>query len=213
MATVERPAFALPRFGERSSFGLREVNRSHAGLGLRVTTLVPGQGAGGPCPRRRNSRVIPVATTDHVLGAVGHDHRVKSTQTPRRSRIHLVDRVTRAALRVGLGRRGTALIETVGRTSGQPRVTPVTNGLDGDVFWIVSEHGHSANYVRNIIHDPKVRVNCGRDWRTGTAQIVAEDPQTRLEQIVTVNPRARANAAIVRRRTTDNLVIRVDLDK
>jgi len=81
---------------------------------------------------------------------------------------------------VGLGRRGTALLETTGRKSGTPRVTPVTNGLDGDVFWIVTERGHRANYVRNIEAEPRVRVNAGGGWQHGTAQIVEEDPEQRL---------------------------------
>jgi deazaflavin-dependent oxidoreductase (nitroreductase family) len=109
-------------------------------------------------------------------------------------------------------RRSTALIETVGRKSGQPRVTPVTNGLDGDVFWIVTEHGRSAGYVRNIEAEPRVRVRAGRSWRSGTAQIVDEDPEERLQRIVALNGRARANAQIVRRAGTEHLVIRVDLD-
>jgi deazaflavin-dependent oxidoreductase (nitroreductase family) len=127
--------------------------------------------------------------------------------------MRLIDRITRAGLRLGLGRRSTALIETIGRKSGQPRVTPVTNGLDGDVFWIVTEHGHRTNYVRNIEAHPQVRVNAGRGWRTGTARIVEEDPETRLAQIVALNPRAKANAKIVRRTGTQNLVIRIDLAK
>ena len=94
--------------------------------------------------------------------------------------MRLIDRVARAAVRVGLGRRSTALIETTGRRSGKSRVTPVTNGLDGDVFWIVTEHGHKANYVRNIEANPRVRVNAGRGWRTGTARIVHDDPEARL---------------------------------
>lgn len=127
--------------------------------------------------------------------------------------MRLIDRMMRAALRTGLGRRSTALVETVGRKSGEPRVTPVTNGLDGDVFWIVTEHGHKANYVRNIEANPRVRVNAGRGWRTGTAHIVDEDPDVRLEQIVALNPRARSNADIVRKTGTENLVIRIDLDE
>jgi deazaflavin-dependent oxidoreductase (nitroreductase family) len=125
--------------------------------------------------------------------------------------MRLIDRVARAAVRVGLGRRSTALIETTGRRSGKSRVTPVTNGLDGDVFWIVTEHGHKANYVRNIEANPRVRVNAGRGWRTGTARIVDDDPEARLAQIVALNPRARANADIVRNTGTENLVIRIDL--
>lgn len=107
--------------------------------------------------------------------------------------------------------RSTALLETTGRTSGLPRVTPVTNGLDGDVFWIVTEHGRSANYVRNLEANPRVRVKAGPRWRSGTARIVDEDPHARLARIVERNPRAKANAAIVRKDATELLVIRIDL--
>jgi deazaflavin-dependent oxidoreductase (nitroreductase family) len=125
--------------------------------------------------------------------------------------MRLIDRAAWAGVRMGLARRSTALLETIGRRSGVPRVTPVTNGLDGDVFWIVTEHGHKANYVRNIEADPHVRVNVGGGWRTGVAQIVDEDPEERLQQIVALNRRARSNAQIVRRTGTEHLVIRIDL--
>jgi len=127
--------------------------------------------------------------------------------------MRLIDRIARAAVERGLMRGGTALIETTGRKSGEPRVTPITNGLDGDVFWIVTEHGQRANYVRNIEAEPRVRVKAGRSWRSGTAHFVDEDPQARLERIVALNRRARTNARIVRRTGTQHLVIRVDLDE
>ena len=123
-----------------------------------------------------------------------------------------IDRITRTAVRLGVGRRSTALLETIGRKSGEPRITPVTNGLDGDVFWIVTEHGRNASYVRNIEAQPRVRVNAGRGWRVGTAQIVDDDPERRLQQIVARNPRARVNAGIVRKTRTHHLVIRIDLE-
>jgi hypothetical protein len=53
---------------------------------------------------------------------------------------------------------GYALLETVGRRSGLPRQTPVGDGLIGDTFWIVAEHGLSAAYVRNLQAEPRVRV-------------------------------------------------------
>ncbi len=127
-------------------------------------------------------------------------------------RVRLTDRVAKAAVRAGFARRSTALLETTGRKSGLPRVTPVTNGLDGDTFWIVTEHGYKADYVRNIQANPRVRVRAGRHWRAGTAQIVDEDPAKRLAKIVALNPRARVNAQIVQRKATENLVVRVDLD-
>ncbi len=123
-----------------------------------------------------------------------------------------IDRVMRAGLRVGIGRRGTALVETRGRHSGQLRVTPVTNGLDGARFWIVTEHGLRSDYVRNLLAEPHVRVNADGQWRTGVAHVVLEDPQDRLDRIAEINPRARANINIVRRSATDLRVIRVDLD-
>ena len=126
--------------------------------------------------------------------------------------MRLLDRIARTAVEHGLMRGGTALIETTGRKSGEPRVTPITNGLDGDVFWIVTEHGQRANYVRNIEAEPRVRVKAGRAWRSGTAHFLDEDPQARLERIVALNRSARTNARIVRRTGTQHLVIRVDLD-
>jgi deazaflavin-dependent oxidoreductase (nitroreductase family) len=126
--------------------------------------------------------------------------------------MRLIDRIARTGVRLGVGRRSTALIETIGRKSGLPRVTPVTNGLDGDLFWIVTEHGHKADYVRNLKAEPRVRVNAGRGWRSGIAHIVDEDPHQRLERIVALNPRSRANAQIVRNTGTQHLVIRIDLE-
>lgn len=126
--------------------------------------------------------------------------------------MRLIDRIRRAAVRIGFARRSTALLETTGRKTGLPRVTPVTNGLDGNVFWVVTEHGHQADYVRNIQAEPRVRVWVGKDWRAGSAQIVTDDPETRLRRIAAVNQRARTNAQIVRKTGTEHLVIRVDLD-
>jgi deazaflavin-dependent oxidoreductase (nitroreductase family) len=80
--------------------------------------------------------------------------------------------------------------------------------LDGDTFWIVTEHGHRANYVRNIAANPQVRLKAGRrPWRAGTArEAPEEDPQERLSRQPSVN------AAGVRVMGTKQIVIRVDLD-
>jgi deazaflavin-dependent oxidoreductase (nitroreductase family) len=97
--------------------------------------------------------------------------------------MRVIDRLIIGALRLGIGARGTALLETTGRRTGRRRVTPVTNGLDGDRFWIVSEHGPRSSYVRNLVADPEVRVRIGRRWRRGQARVVDDDPSVRLEQI------------------------------
>jgi deazaflavin-dependent oxidoreductase (nitroreductase family) len=102
-----------------------------------------------------------------------------------------------------------ALLETTGRKSGQPRRTPVSKSLDRetDTFWIVSEQGRKAGYVRNIEADPRVRIRIGRRWRSGVATVLeGEDPRAHLRHTT------KLNAAGVRAMGTDLLAVRVDLD-
>jgi deazaflavin-dependent oxidoreductase (nitroreductase family) len=119
----------------------------------------------------------------------------------------LVNPVVRFAANRGVPLPGLAILETTGRKSGLPRRTPVGGELEGDTFWIVTEHGHRASYVKNIEANPKVCLRVGRSWRHGTARTAPEeDPGERLRR------QPRANAAGVRVMGTQHIVIRVDLD-
>jgi deazaflavin-dependent oxidoreductase (nitroreductase family) len=122
--------------------------------------------------------------------------------------VRLVNPFVRRAAQRGLAGGSVALLETTGRKSGQKRVTPVGNGLRGDVFWIVTEHGWASSYVKNIQADPRVRVKVGRRWRSGAAHILPDDdPYERMRLLD-----RRANDATVKLVGTEHLVIRVDLD-
>jgi deazaflavin-dependent oxidoreductase (nitroreductase family) len=126
---------------------------------------------------------------------------------------YLVNPIVRGLFRLGLPAPGTAILETIGRKSGQPRRNPVTNGLDDGVFWIVAEHGRRANYVRNIEANPRVRVRVGRRWHDGTARLVPEDdPRERLRYINSSHPITRLSTATVRLLQTEPMTIRIDLD-
>jgi deazaflavin-dependent oxidoreductase (nitroreductase family) len=111
---------------------------------------------------------------------------------------------------------GDALLETTERRTGQPRVTPVCDCLDGDTFWIVAQRGHAADYVRNIEADPRVRVKgslSSKRWRAGTAHVLDDDdPQERVRILSRGNHWRRlcleASASI----GTSPLTIRIDLD-
>ncbi len=125
-----------------------------------------------------------------------------------RLQVKLLNPPVRALAARGLAP-GVVLLETTGRKSGEPRRTPVSNGLEPgtDTFWIVAEMGRQAAYVRNIEADPRVRIRLRRGWRTGTAHLIeAADARARLRTL------SRLNAAGVRAMGTALLVVRVDLD-
>jgi deazaflavin-dependent oxidoreductase (nitroreductase family) len=144
--------------------------------------------------------------------------RPRSARRPRFVERYVLNPQMRLALAFGAAPRAFALLETVGRRSGKPRRTPVGNGLIGNTFWLVSEHGIRAGYVRNIEANPRVRVKIGRRWRTGSAHILPDDdPYARLDLVASALGRMRrVDAAIfrffVRRLGTEPVTVRIDLD-
>jgi deazaflavin-dependent oxidoreductase (nitroreductase family) len=118
---------------------------------------------------------------------------------------------------MGLVVPGYALLETIGRKTGKPRRTPVGNGRVGGQFWIVAEHGMNAGYIRNIAHNPRVRLKL-RDglrarWYTGTAHLLPDDePRERQRWLAAQLPSSARNAAAVRLFGTQLLPVRIDLD-
>jgi len=120
--------------------------------------------------------------------------------------------VRRAVLR---GRLGStyAVLETTGRRSGLPRRTPVANGLQGDVFWLISAHGRHAHYVHNIGADPHVRVRVGDRWREGTAHLLPDDDaRARQRELGRGRLGYRLDAVILRANATEMTTVRIDLD-
>ena len=102
---------------------------------------------------------------------------------------------------------GWVLLETTGRRTGKVRRTPLGGTREGDTFWVVSEQGAHANYVRNLQANPDVRLKIGRRWRTGKAFALPDD-----DAHARIRSQSRWNRSAVRLRGTDLLSIRVDLD-
>jgi len=99
------------------------------------------------------------------------------------------------------------LLETTGRTSGEPRRTPLGGKLVGRHFWFVSEFGDRSQYIRNIQADPRVRVRVRGTWRAGTAHLLPDDDApARLREL------PRFNSFGVRTFGDNLLTVRVDLD-
>jgi deazaflavin-dependent oxidoreductase (nitroreductase family) len=124
------------------------------------------------------------------------------------STVRVVNPIVRRLLERGLFPKTHALLETTGRVSGKPRRTPVGNGLRGEEFWIVTEHGWAADYVKNIERNPRVRVKIGRSWHSGIARILPEEnPRERLRELD-----RPVNDSLLKAVGTEMLVIRVDLE-
>jgi deazaflavin-dependent oxidoreductase (nitroreductase family) len=157
-----------------------------------------------------------LATTDARRGRPSA--RRFSARLARLAERYVLNPQMRLGLVLGLAPRAFALLETIGRRSGKPRHTPIGNGLLGNTFWLVSEHGRGASYVRNIEANPQVRVKIGRRWRAGRAHILLyDDPYARLEQLASILGRMRRlDAAIlrafVRWLETEPVTVRIDLD-
>ena len=119
----------------------------------------------------------------------------------------IINPIVRFLVERGIAPPSYAILETTGRRSGQLRRTPVGNGLDGDTFWIVAEHGRRAGYVHNLQADPHVRVKVRGRWREGIAHVMPDDdPRERQRRIG-----LRLNGAVVRAMGTELLTVRVDL--
>lgn len=81
-----------------------------------------------------------------------------------------VDGLVTAMVRRGTGPRGTVLLTVAGRTSGEPRTTPVTLVERDGVRWLVAPYG-PVGWVRNVRAAGVVEARRGRR----TERLVAEE--------------------------------------
>ena len=122
----------------------------------------------------------------------------------------------RLLLAIGVNPFGLAILETRGHASGKIRRVPVGNGRKGDSFWIIAEHGTRAGWIRNIRHDPRVRVRLRVGlryrWVDGIATVRPDDdPLARQRQIIAWHPLRALNAINVRVLGADLLTVHVQL--
>jgi deazaflavin-dependent oxidoreductase (nitroreductase family) len=125
----------------------------------------------------------------------------------------LLNPLDKLAFQLGIPVPGDALLEMIGRHTGEPRVTPVCDGLAGDTFWIIAQHGRNSNFVRNIEANSRVRISDGSDWRAGTAHILHDDDPYQRRRTLSEGNRWRSLClSASNAMATNPLTIRVDLD-
>jgi len=128
-----------------------------------------------------------------------------------------VNPLIRLAFRLGVPDPGDAVLETTGRHTGQLRLTPVCDGLEGETFWLLSQRGRDADWVRNIEARPRVRVELRSRrptrWRAGTAHVLPDDdPHERRRILSRGKPWRRLCLRTSGALATDPLTVRIDLD-
>lgn len=119
----------------------------------------------------------------------------------------------RGMFRLGITPPGMALVETIGRRSGAVRRTPIACKRDGDVVWLIAQHGRHAGWVRNFEANPRVRVRLGRRWLSGDAALLADDDVKARIRTFASNPVGRAIAAATfRALESQPVTARIQLD-
>jgi deazaflavin-dependent oxidoreductase (nitroreductase family) len=86
-------------------------------------------------------------------------------------------RIMRALYAIGLGPlvgRLVLLLTTTGRKTGLPRVTPLQYEQDGETFCLGSSRGTRADWVRNILVNPRVQVRVKSRRFAGCAEVVTD---------------------------------------
>jgi deazaflavin-dependent oxidoreductase (nitroreductase family) len=152
------------------------------------------------------------ATTDRVnrWDTPGLRHRVAN-----RLQKCVINPLDKLAFALRIPPPGDALLETTGRRTGRPRVTPVCDGLAGETFWIVAQQGREADYVQNIQANPRVRVKGSLSragWRAGTAHVLDDDAAERVRILGRGNRWRRLCLQASGAMDTNPLTVRIDLD-
>lgn len=98
------------------------------------------------------------------------------------------------------------MLETRGRRSGRRRRVPLARGADMDgAHWIIAVHGERADFVRNLMADPRVRLRIRGRWHAGTATVEPVTP----ERVARFGAYARAG---LRTMAVDPRLVRIELD-
>lgn len=149
-------------------------------------------------------------TGPHAAGTVG----ITMGMT-RKVQKYLLNPGMRSLILAGVAPRIFALVETTGRRTGLRRLTPVTVARDGNVVWLVAEHGWRCGYVQNLSARPRLRLKIGRSWHTGTASMLPDDdPWARRKAMDRLNGgMSRADRIIFRLLASAPMTVRVDLDR
>jgi deazaflavin-dependent oxidoreductase (nitroreductase family) len=71
-------------------------------------------------------------------------------------------------------------VTTTGRVTGRPHEIEIWFGMSGATIYMLSGGGRRSDWVRNITHDPAVRVRIGSQQFVGTGRILEPGEEDEL---------------------------------
>ena len=71
-------------------------------------------------------------------------------------------------------------LTTVGRRTGRPHEVEIWFGVSGDTLYMISGNGPGADWYRNALATPAVRLRIATELRTGVARNVAHPAERRV---------------------------------
>jgi deazaflavin-dependent oxidoreductase (nitroreductase family) len=115
-------------------------------------------------------------------------------EEPFAARLHFIPRALRAPQNamVRILRRyfetapGWVLLTTTGRVTGLPREVLLPCQRYSEGLIVISTYGWRSHWIRNLSHEPEVRVTCGGWVLSGRAEVV-EDRELKLS-LISANP-------------------------
>ena len=102
-------------------------------------------------------------------------------------------------------------LTTTGRVSGQPREVEIWFALEGKTLYLLSGGRDRSNWVKNLIHEPRVRVRIADRVWDGRARVIddAEDARARELLVAKYAQRYSSDLSDWRKRA---LPITIDLE-
>ncbi len=68
-------------------------------------------------------------------------------------------------------------LTTTGRRSGTPHRIEIWFALEGGVLYLLSGGGERSDWVRNLLADPRVKVELGDETRMTTARAITDEDE------------------------------------
>lgn len=102
-------------------------------------------------------------------------------------------------------------LTTTGRVSGRPHTIEIWFALDGSTLYMLSGGGASADWVKNLLRQPEVKVRIGEITYAGRARVLEAGEEDALARRIVVDKYQPGYGEDLSGWGRESLVVAVDL--